>query len=157
MNYKRVVRILFVCLGNICRSPMAEAVFRQMAREAGISDHFEVASAGIGNWHTGQPPHPGTLDVLHNHSVEINGKTARQIGPTDLKTFDYIVAMDSENVTDIQARFGKHVPRLMDFAPQMLIHDVPDPYYDGNFEAVYQLIKIGCQGLLKHIRHIEGF
>lgn len=157
MKYKRVVRILFVCLGNICRSPMAEAVFMQMVREAGLSQHFEVESAGIGNWHAGQPPHPGTVNVLRKNSIEVNGKTARQINPTDLKAFDYIVAMDSENVSDIQSRFGKRVPRLMDFAPQSLVRDVPDPFYEGNFEAVYQLIQVGCKGLLDYIRQIERF
>ncbi len=170
MDQDKTVRVLFVCLGNICRSPMAEAVFRQLVKEAGLSDGFDVESAGTSSEHSGGRPHPGTLEVLRRHQIDTNGKRARQISPSDLREFDYIVAMDEENVADLaylsgRVRYGsrkssgvneQHIPRLLEFAPQSGTLDVPDPYYTGNFDQVYRLVLAGCQGLLAHIRQERG-
>lgn len=155
MENNRVIRILFVCLGNICRSPMAEAIFKHLVDEEGLAGKFHIESAGTGKWHVDQPPHPGTLDVLRRNAVNSQPKFARQINGSDFQTFDYIIAMDAENVADIQARFGIQVHKLMEFAPQSLIRDVPDPYYDGNFDLAFRLIYAGCTGLLEHIRQAE--
>ena len=154
----KIVRVLFVCLGNICRSPMAEAVFRHLVQEAGLANHIDMASAGTGGWHAGDRPHRGTVAVLRAHKIEINNKRARQLNRSDMQEFDYIVAMDSENVSDIEALFGRKVPRLLDFAPRGSLTrvDVPDPYYDNNFDEVYDLVLAGCQALLAHIRLQEG-
>lgn len=153
----KTVRVLFVCLGNICRSPMAEGVFRNMVREAGLSDRIDVESAGTGGWHVGERPHPGTVKILAQNQISINGKRARQLSRSDLNDFDYVVAMDSENVEDIKALFGRWVPRLLEFAPKGSPLDVPDPYYTGSFETVYRLVHDGCAGLLMHIREKEKF
>jgi protein-tyrosine phosphatase len=155
MAGSKVIRVLFVCLGNICRSPMAEAVFRQLVKEAGLSDQIDVESAGTGAWHVGERPHPGTINILRQNQVDIGGKRARQLSRSDFGNFDYIVAMDAENVEDIQALFGRKAPRLLEFAPQGSPMDVPDPYYTGSFDLVYQLVVAGCKGLLAEIRRKE--
>ncbi len=152
---EKIIRVLFVCLGNICRSPMAEAVFRHLVNEAGLSGRIDVESAGTGNWHAGQRPHPGTLAILKQHQIEVGGKRARQLTRADLSEFDYVIAMDEENVSDIQTLFSSRVPRLLEFAHHTSTLDVPDPYYNGEFEVVYNLVLAGSQGLLEHIRQKE--
>jgi protein-tyrosine phosphatase len=154
------VRVLFVCMGNICRSPMAEAVFRHLVAEAGLAERFAIDSAGTGGWHVGEPPHPGTLAILAAHAVEPGPQRARQLRPADFATFDDIVAMDEENLAEMR-RF-RHDPQarvslLLDHAPGLGTHEVPDPYYTGGFERVYQLVQAGCAGLLAAIRRREGF
>jgi protein-tyrosine phosphatase len=151
------VKVIFVCLGNICRSPMAEAVFQKMVDEAGLSDEIMVDSAGTGSWHIGEKAHRGTRRVLSQHGIEYNGR-ARQVRASDMDPQTYVIAMDQSNLNDLQRNFGQHphLHRLLDFASQNEIPDVPDPYYSDNFEYVYQLVTDGCAGLLATIRAQEG-
>ena len=135
---------------------MAEAVFRALVKEAGLADKIDVESAGTGGWHIGERPHSGTLKVLAEHQIELNSKRARQLRRTDLTDFDYLIAMDSDNVADIEALLGKRVPRLLEFAPPGSPLDVPDPYFLDNFGLVYQLVRAGCQGLLAQLRAENG-
>ena len=155
-----MVRVLFVCLGNICRSPMAEGVFGHLVAQAGLSEQISVDSAGTGSWHVGEPPHPGTRQVLHQHGIALDS-TARQVDQADLRTADYIIAMDGENVRDLrrldrQGLLDGKLRRLLDFAPPGGPRDVPDPYYDNDFDTVYRLVEAGSQGLLAHIRREHG-
>lgn len=156
MEQNKKIRVLFVCLGNICRSPMAEAVFRHLVKQAGLEDVIDVESAGTGSWHIGERPHRGTLEVLRKNQIDVGGKRARQMSRSDVDQFDYIIAMDAENVADIEAITGRRVPRLLEFAPHSGTLDVPDPYYTGTFDHVYQLVLAGSQGLLDQIRQREG-
>ena len=135
---------------------MAEAVFKNLVKEAGLADCIDVESAGTGSWHIGERPHSGTQAILKQNSIDIGGKRARQLSRSDLSEFNYIIAMDNENVEDIQALFGRRVPRLLEFAPKGSPLDVPDPYYSGGFDTVYQLVLAGSKGLLQHIREREG-
>ena len=136
---------------------MAEAVFQQMVDEADLSATIEIDSAGTGTWHVGEQAHPGTRRILARHGIPYDGR-ARQIREADMIDADaYLIAMDESNMQDIVARFGNHrrLYRLLDFADQDSVLDVPDPYYTGNFEYVYQLVKEGCRGLLLEIRRQE--
>jgi protein-tyrosine phosphatase len=149
-----MIHIIFVCLGNICRSPMAEAVMQRLVDDAGLSDQISVDSAGTGNWHVGEPAHPGTRQVLAQHGIRYRG-SARQVTQADMQRADtYIVVMDENNQQDLVRRFGEHpqLHQLLTFAAHTNERDVPDPYYTGNFEYVYQLVEDGCRGLLDHIR-----
>ena len=158
-NGQNQVNVLFVCLGNICRSPMAEAVFRDLVQKEGLAGRFEIASAGMGDWHAGEPPHLGTRETLKRHSIAPDGLVAKPVSQAMLDRADYVVAMDDDNLADLRSwRIDRrHVSRLLDYAPEMETRDVPDPYYDGRFELVYQLVSRGAQGLLEQIRGQHSF
>ena len=155
-----MVRVLFVCLGNICRSPMAEAVFRHLVKEAGLEQAITVDSAGLGGWHAGEPPHQGTRRILREKGIDEKGLVARQVTGADLSAFDYIVGMDQENLAGLERlrrqSGGKPVRLLMEYAPEARVGEVPDPYYTGKFAEVYSLVDAGCRGLLAHIRSEHG-
>jgi protein-tyrosine phosphatase len=151
-----MIRVLFVCLGNICRSPMAEAVFQHLVNEAGLADQIMVDSAGTGDWHVGEPAHTGTRRVLTQRGIPYNGR-ARQVAAPDMVEQTYIIAMDDSNVKELRRRFSDHpqLYRLLDFAAGD-VRDVPDPYYTGSFDYVYELVEEGCRGLLAMIREKEN-
>jgi len=152
---KQRIGVLFVCLGNICRSPMAEAVFRHMVAAEGLEDRFLIDSAGTGNWHIGKPPHHGTRGILDEYGISYEGLKARQVSAEDFSEFDYIVAMDVQNEKDLRRLSqSEHaqIVKLLDLVPDMMNKEVPDPYYTGNFEEVYELVGRGCQALLERIR-----
>ncbi|HEY8468558.1 MAG TPA: low molecular weight protein-tyrosine-phosphatase [Longimicrobiales bacterium] len=158
MNEQRI-GVLFVCLGNICRSPLAEAVFRAQVKRAGLEDRFYVDSAGTSAYHEGEEPDPRAKQVARARGVELTGR-ARQIYEADVHRFDYIVAMDESNRADVQrlvARAGRHAPQvrlLREFDPEAGGDlEVPDPYYGGpdGFELVHDIVERACAGLLAHI------
>ena len=148
-----MVRILFVCLGNICRSPMAEAVLVHRVREAGLENQIEVDSAGTGDWHIGDAPHAGTLQILKTNGIE-HPMRARQIVISDLDEFDYLIVMDDKIERDVRAlATGRaHIARLLDYLPEIQDKNVPDPYFTGDFDAVYQMVSAACDNLLAQIR-----
>ena len=151
-----MIHILFVCLGNICRSPMAEAIFREKVKNEGLADRIKVDSAGTGDWHIGKPPHQGTREILKAKRISDEGLLARQIKASDLNDYDYIIAMDTENVKNIKKLSDDSstvkIKRLLDFVDDPVLIDVPDPYYTGNFDEVYELINDGCERLLQEIK-----
>jgi protein-tyrosine phosphatase len=151
------VKVVFVCLGNICRSPMAEGVFKHLVKEAGLQDKIHVDSCGTGGWHIGEAPHVGTQKVLAKHGVDYQHQ-ARQLHQVDFDEADYLIAMDSDNLRDIMrtGSSGAEVAKLLDFAKGIEEADVPDPYYTGRFDEVYELVLAGSKGLLAHIRQKEG-
>ena len=153
-----MTRVIFVCLGNICRSPMAEAVFQHLVDAAGLTGQFQVESRGTGAWHVGEPAHPGTQRVLAKRGIAYQG-CAQHLEPHDLDDPQtYVVVMDSENWREVQRRFGDvpRLHRLLEFAGRTQERDVPDPFYTGAFEQVYALVEEGCRGLLAAIRAEEG-
>jgi len=155
MNSIKKIGVLFVCLGNICRSPMAEAVFRHLVRLEGLEERFDIDSAGTGSWHIGKPPHPGTRKILDQAGISYDGLTGRQVNAKDFSRYDYIVAMDTENEADLKQldrRSEGNIIKLLDLLPGLKPKDVPDPYYTGNFEEVYELVDQGCRALLEQIR-----
>jgi len=153
-----MIKVLFVCLGNICRSPLGEGIFRHLVTQEGLAPYIEIDSAGTGNWHIGSEPHHGSQRVARERGIDISDQRARQIRPEDLTTYDYIVAMDAQNYADIRAldpagKATARIVRMMDFAPHRGTPDVPDPYFGGaeGFDLVYDLILEACQGLLARI------
>jgi protein-tyrosine phosphatase len=155
------VRLLFVCLGNICRSPTAEGVMRHLVREAGLEDAVTIDSAGTGSWHVGHPPDERATAAAQARGIVLEGR-ARQVTPEDFDAFDLIVAMDASNRRDLErlARLaGATTPvvALREFDPQAVAAgelDVPDPYYGGDegFEHVLDVIERASRGLLDHVR-----
>lgn len=153
-----MVHVLFVCLGNICRSPMAEAVFRHLVKEEGLEQQISIDSAGTGGWHEGEPAHQGTRDVLKKHGILHDYLVARQIKPIDFEQFDFIVCMDEENLATLRrmAPADKPIYRLLDFASDAHGTNVEDPYYTGRFGHVFELVQAGSKGLLAHIKNEHG-
>lgn len=152
-----MIRVLFVCLGNICRSPMAEAVFRHVVNERGLAQQIDVDSAGTASWHVGKVPHVGTREKLDELNISYEGMTARQVTAEDLREFDYVVTMDEQNKQDVINTFGVHndvvVCKLMDFVPNPQEENVPDPYYTGDFDYTYELVAEASHRLLQHIKN----
>jgi protein-tyrosine phosphatase len=156
------IRVLFVCLGNICRSPLAEAVFRHLVEERGWTDRFEIDSAGTSGWHRGAPPDARSAEVARRRGIELTGGS-RKVVAADLRRFHYVIAMDAENhaaLRELQASAGgtAQVRRLREFEPRAASLDVPDPYYGGprGFEDVHDIVERGCAGLLAHIAAEHG-
>jgi len=150
--------VLFVCLGNICRSPTAEGIFRQLVNEAGLEDRVEIDSAGTAGWHTGNGPDPRSCETAAKYGVDITGLRARQLHRNDFERFHFIIALDRNNLKDIQAvapvGHTANVRLLLDFVPGMEGQPVPDPYYGtvADFEEAYRLAQLGCEALLETVR-----
>lgn len=157
------IRVLFLCMGNICRSPTAEGAFRQAVTEAKLEDHFYIDSAGTHAYHVGEPPDPRSVDAALKAGIDIRNLRARQLTTSDFVEFDYILAMDSDNLELAQQVAGKaqdnanqklaQLSLFLSFAPDLGQH-VPDPYYGGSqgFQKVIELVAEASQNFLKHCR-----
>jgi protein-tyrosine phosphatase len=134
---------------------MAEAIFKDMVKKKGLEGKIHVDSAGTGGWHKGNPPHKGTQSILTKNNIDFTGQTARQVIQEDIAKFHYIIGMDVENVGNLRRMAGHtktaYIARLLDFVPHLHIEDVPDPYFTGNFDEVYDLVQEGCKALLDEI------
>jgi protein-tyrosine phosphatase len=150
-------RLLFVCLGNICRSPMAEGVFRHVIEEEGVAGLFQIDSAGLGDWHVGQAPDRRAQSAAHRRGIDISGQRARQVTHADYARFDLLLAMDDSNyqeLVQLAPKEARHKIRyFLDFAPQLGTRDVPDPFYGGRegFDQALDLIENAARGLLADI------
>jgi protein-tyrosine phosphatase len=153
------MRLLFVCLGNICRSPTAEATMRALVREAGLAEEIEIESAGTGAWHVGSPPDRRAAAVARSRGIALEG-SAREVRIEDFEDFDLLLAMDSSNARELRQLAPSEEARskvrlLREFDPASPEGaDVPDPYYGaaGGFEEVLDLVQAACRGLLEQIR-----
>ena len=154
-----MVRVLFVCLGNICRSPLAEAIFNQMIQEEGLTQEISCDSAGTGDWHVGELPDPRTREVAQLYEVPLDHR-GRQFSPTDFASYDYIIAMDQKNKADIQSLAPTvesetyQLFLMREFENPQRDLNVPDPYWGGEqgFDDMYHLLRECCINLLSHIR-----
>jgi protein-tyrosine phosphatase len=154
----RMVRILFVCTGNICRSPVAQGVFENVARREGLAGEISVDSAGThGFYHAGEPPDRRAQESTLSRGIDISGQRARLLDPEDCERFDYILTMDEENYRAVASlcRGNAVVRPFLDYAADSPEREVPDPYHGrpGGFERALDLIEEASEGLLQEIRH----
>lgn len=149
-----MIKIMFICHGNICRSPMAEFVFRDMITKKGLSKDISVASSATSREEIGNPVHSGTTKKLKPLGISTFGKTAIQFKADDYPCYDYLIVMDQQNLNNLQKIINEDthqkVYRLLDFSNRS--GDIADPWYTGNFDETYEDILEGCQGLLHHIQ-----
>jgi protein-tyrosine phosphatase len=150
--------VLFVCMGNICRSPTAEGVFRDLAQRAGLGESLLVDSAGTGDWHVGAPPDRRAVQAAKRRGYDLSPLRARQVEPADFARFGWILAMDQQNLRALEAMrpvdFPGHVGLLLALQPELGIDEVPDPYYGGpeGFEHVLDLVERASTALLERVR-----
>ena len=158
MNSLTTVRVLFVCMGNICRSPTAHGVFRRIVQEAGLADRIEIDSAGTHGYHVGKPADRRAQATAVARGITMDDLRARQVHADDFARFDYVLAMDRDNLEILERMCPpehRNRPRLfMEFAPEWGIREVPDPYYGGpqGFEQVFDMVEAAANGLLRAIR-----
>jgi protein-tyrosine phosphatase len=156
------MKILFVCLGNICRSPTAEGVFRQKAADAGLLDRLTIDSAGTNNYHPGEPPDARSQHHARRRGYDISMLRARAVTDEDFERFDLLLAMDAMNYSTLMHRAPgearEKIRRFMEFAPQLSVREVPDPYGGdkGDFEYVLDLVEAASEGLVVHVRERLG-
>lgn len=148
-----MIKILFICHGNICRSPMAEFIFRDMVQKRGLGNKFHIASAATSREELGNPVHRGTREKLRQHGIETTGKYSVQMTKKDYQNYDYLIGMDDWNIRNIMRIIGKDpdhkVHKLLEFAQSS--DDIADPWYTGNFDRTYEDVVKGCRGLLKKL------
>jgi protein-tyrosine phosphatase len=162
MNQNPRVSVLFVCMGNICRSPTAHGMFQQVVAQAGLADQILIDSAGTHDYHVGEPPDPRARATALRRGIDLGAQRARQVTETDLVVFDYIVAMDGQNLANLKGLcppgHEHKLTRFLDFVPEPGTRDVPDPYYGGprGFELVLDLVEAAARGLLADIRARHG-
>lgn len=158
MKDQRVASVLFVCTGNICRSPTAEGVFRQLVRQAGLEDRIHVDSAGTHDYHVGSPPDERSCRHAAKRGYDLSTLRARQVSDLDFERFDLILGMDWDHMELLQEQCPPEqvhkLRRLMEFAPAGVSEVVADPYYGGKdgFERVLDHVEAACAGLLRHVR-----
>ncbi len=158
----QLTRVMFVCMGNICRSPLAEGVFRHLAREAGVLNNFEIASSGTGGWHAGERPDRRMNQVAIKNGVSMEGQFAQQFQMSDLEYYDIILAMDKDNLRNVKSldAGNKHAQKIhlfREFDPEPGDMQVPDPYYGGprGFDNVFDIVDRTAKVLLERLSNAE--
>jgi protein-tyrosine phosphatase len=146
-------QILFVCAGNICRSPLAEGIFRYMVTNAGRAAEFKIGSAGTGGWHEGSPPDPRSIAIASEHGIDISGQRAQRVTPRDFDRFGLILAMDHDNLRNLRKIAPSVATEKIHLFSNYAMgtdEDVPDPYYGNreDFKMVYTMLFTGCSSLL---------
>ena len=148
-------KILFVCMGNICRSPTAEGSFRSIVSKQELSDFFEIDSAGTHSYHIGDPPDSRSQKTARKYGVELSNQRARQVHESDFYYYDYIIAMDTDNIdilksicpTDSQSE----IKLLLDYLTDASFQSVPDPYFEGKFDEVFEMVYAACTSFLENL------
>jgi protein-tyrosine phosphatase len=157
---QKLVSVLFVCTGNICRSPTAEGVFRAMLKSTGLAEQVAVDSAGIAGYHKGEPPDERSTITARNRGIDLSNQRARQLDSEDFETFDFLVAMDQTHFDHMMRLCPEsetaRIKLLLDYAPQVGTRNVPDPYYGAHdgFNYVLDLVEAGSTGLLQEVRDL---
>jgi protein-tyrosine phosphatase len=158
----KVIKVLFVCMGNICRSPTAQGVFEKLVNEHDLATRLLIDSAGTHAYHVGDPPDARASAAAMRRGIDLGGQQARRVSSRDFEEFDYVLAMDESNYADLAGICSEEqrsrLYHFMDFAPQLATREVPDPYYGGaaGFERVLDMIEDASAGLLASIRQRHG-
>ncbi len=153
-----IISVMFVCTGNICRSPSAHGVFRDLVEKESLSKHFIIESSGTQSYHAGEPPDSRSSQVALQRGYDLSDLRAQQLKSSDFETFDYLLAMDEGHYRNMMASCpSKHHEKVMmflQFAPEFKEIDVPDPYYGGEhgFDHVLDLVESACKGILQHVK-----
>lgn len=157
------IRVLFVCLGNICRSPLAEGLFRHHVQEAGLAHRIQIRSAGTGGWHVGKAPDDRMSATARLRGIDITHQRARQLSSVDLEEHELILVMDRENLRNTRSLAApggatSHVSLFREFDPEPGTGEVPDPYYGGEegFVEVFEIVERTSRSLLEHLREEYG-
>ena len=152
-----MIKILFVCHGNICRSPMAEFVLKDMVKKKGIAEQFVIASAATSTEEIGNPVHPGTKRKLKEHGISCDGKRAVQLTRADYDKYDFLIGMDSYNMRNMERILGKSDKSylLLEFAGATA--SISDPWYTGDFDATYRDVLKGCSGFIEYLKQKNLF
>jgi protein-tyrosine phosphatase len=152
------VKVLFVCMGNICRSPLAHGLFEHRVESVGLADRIVIDSAGTHAYHVGNMPDPRSQETALSHGFDLSTQRARKVAPGDFEQFDYVLAMDNDNHALLSAQcpdeYRYKLKLMLEYAPQLAETEVPDPYYGGasGFEQVYQLLDVAVDGLMADIK-----
>ena len=148
-------KVLFVCMGNICRSPTAEATFRSIVLKQELSDFFEIDSAGTHAYHIGNPPDSRSQKTARKHGVDLSNQRARKIHESDFFYYDYIIAMDTDNIEILKsmcpANSQSQIKLLLDYLPDSSFSSVPDPYFEGKFGEVFEMVYEACTSFLESL------
>ena len=148
-------RVLFVCMGNICRSPTAEGIFRSILLKQELSDFFEIDSAGTHAYHIGNPPDSRSQKTARKHGVDLSNQRARKVHESDFFYYDYIIAMDTDNIEILRsicpANSQSQIKLLLDYRPDSSFPSVPDPYFEGKFDEVFEMVHAACTSFLENI------
>jgi protein-tyrosine phosphatase len=158
LNENINIRILFICMGNICRSPTAQGVFEYLVEESGMSERIHVDSAGTHAYHEGEKPDKRATRAAAGRGIDLSRQRARRVEPADFERFDYLLAMDSSNLEDLidicPPEYRNKLRLFLEFAEDLYQREVPDPYYGGHqgFERVLDLIEVGANALLEDVK-----
>ena len=148
-------KVLFVCMGNICRSPTAEGIFRSILLKQELSDFFEIDSAGTHAYHIGNPPDSRSQKTARKHGVDLSNQRARKIHESDFFYYDYIIAMDTDNIEILRsicpANSQSQIKLLLDYLPDSSFQSVPDPYFEGKFDEVFETVHAACTSFLENL------
>ena len=148
-------KVLFVCMGNICRSPTAEGIFRSIVLKQKLSDFFEIDSAGTHAFHIGNPPDIRSQQTARKHGVDLSNQRARKVHQSDFYYYDYIIAMDTDNIEILRsicpANSQSQIKLLLDYLPNPSFPSVPDPYFEGKFDEVFEMVHAACTSFLGNL------
>ena len=148
-------KILFVCMGNICRSPTAEGSFRSIVLKQELSDFFEIDSAGTHAYHIGNPPDIRSQQTARKYGIDLSNQKARQVHEIDFYYYDYIIAMDTDNIQILwsirPADSQSQIKLLLDYLPDTSFQSVPDPYFEGKFDEVFEMVYTACASFLENL------
>lgn len=159
-DINKMIKILFICHGNICRSPMAEFVFKDLVKKEGLEEHFYIQSGATSAEEIGNSIYPPVYKILQSLNIDCKDKKAQRVTQEDIDRYDYLIIMDENNQRNLYRYFDIHEPKkvhkLLEFSNDFSYEDISDPWYSGEFNKTYKEVLSGCKGLLTKIRELNN-